>query len=198
MIKQIKPSVFLFPNINLTANKAQPVSSLWTLQSWVTLKTGSECWKKPRTPFLCGEAIPLCGQSLPGRALPWGSWQGWAVIAEGSKEAVTPTLQRGHSGLRCWWPGWMNGWLHPSVPAPSLPPSTQQASPLSPQGRWGRFARPQGRGNGVILPLGGLCHLWLKIFFPMHPQRNWRAFVNSLCHRGICLISCLSLEALYT
>lgn len=33
-------------------------------------------------------------------------------------------------------------------------------------------------------------------FSPNTSQRNWRGFVNSLCHGGICLISCLSPEAL--
>lgn len=99
------------------------------------------------------------------------------------------------SRLLRWCPRWMGG----CVPDPSpRSPSTHQRSPLSPRGGWERFVRPQGRGNGVILPLGGLCPLWLKICFPEHLKWNWRGFVNSLCQWGICLISCLSLEALYT
>lgn len=82
IIKQIKPSVFLFPNINLTANKAQPMSSLRTLQSWVTLKTGSERGETPRPP----SPRLLREQSPPGGAVPrgfsagaaWGRWQSWA------------------------------------------------------------------------------------------------------------------------
>lgn len=105
---------------------------------------------------------------------------GWAVSANESKEAVTPTLQC--EGRGSWMGlcldghllGWMDGWMTMSLPL-LLPSNTQQGSPLSPQAGHGMFVRPQGRGNEVILPLNGLCLWWLKIFFPKHPQQNQRA-----------------------
>lgn len=104
IIKQIKPSVFLFPNINLTANKAQLMSSLWTLQSWVTRQTGSECWKMARASSSCcvraccasGACLeefclgPAC-QSCVGKLVELGS------VHLAQRGAVTCVLWGAHS-----------------------------------------------------------------------------------------------------
>lgn len=72
---------------------------------------------------------------------------------------------------------WVDGWVAVSLFFSSSLPARSRDLVSGRWDGWGRFVRPQGIRNGVILPLSGLCPQWLKIFFP----RTYPAKLEGFC-----------------
>lgn len=113
---------------------------------------------------------------------------------QGNKEAVTPTLQCEDRGVLCWREGWING----HVPAPSPPCQCSTIISSQAPGWVGNVSQAPRQRRWSDSPSQWTLPSVAEDIFPKTSPAEPEGFVNSLCHWGICLISCLSLEALYT